>query len=68
MLLSESKTVQDGKIITKTTYDVEPTFEQNAQLRERMAAMDARAELLRQTNDLYRRELEANGIPVPRLV
>ena len=33
MLLSESKTVQDGKIITKTTYDVEPTFEQNAQLR-----------------------------------
>ncbi len=33
MLLSESKNVQDGKIITKTTYDVEPTFEQNAALR-----------------------------------
>ena len=42
--------------------------EQNAQLRERMAAADARAELLRQTNDLYRRTLEANGIPVPRLI
>ena len=33
MLLSDSKTDQAGKIITKTTYDVEPTFEQNAQLR-----------------------------------
>ena len=41
--------------------------EQNAQLRERMAAGEARAELLRQTNDLYRRTLEANGIPVPTL-
>lgn len=42
--------------------------EQNAQLRERMAASEARAELLRRTNDVYRRELEANGIPIPRVV
>lgn len=42
--------------------------EQNAQLRERMAASEARAELLRQTNDLYRRELETHGIPIPRLI
>ena len=29
--------------------------------------MDARR-LLRQTNDLYRRETETHGIPIPRLI
>lgn len=42
--------------------------EANAALRERMAAAEARAELLRRTNDAYRRALEEHGIPVPSIV
>jgi|JI10StandDraft_1071094.scaffolds.fasta_scaffold41216_5 hypothetical protein len=39
MLLQEKKTVEDGKVITQTIYDVEPTFEQNAALRTNAPVM-----------------------------